>query len=427
MKYLSLFSGIEAASVAWATLGWEPAAFAEIEPFPCAVLAHHYPDVPNVGDVQTHDWAQYAGAVDLIIGGPPCQAFSVAGLRKSLDDHRGNLSLEYMRIIHAVGPYWSVTENVPGWLSTKDNAFGCFLGGLVGEDAAIEPTGKRWTDAGVVSGPERTAAWRILDAQYFGVAQRRRRVFVLSVRGSGNWACAAALFPVCDDLQGNNPPRRETREESARDVARSLGARGNTANRSQASSSQSMNPSEISPTLDVGKSDGLAVAVFDPNQVTSKTNRSHPIPELCHTLPSTPNSPVAFSCKDSGQAAVAVRHDKEPKTGIGIAPTLQAADGGSGVMSVASEMSRERDFFGQISGLQVRRLLPIETEKLQGFPPDYTLVPFRNKPASDGPRYRAIGNSMAVPVINWLGRRIQMVELAKPRTEQASLLDAVAT
>lgn len=167
MKYISMFSGIEAASVAFGPLGWSPLAFAEIEPFPSAVLSHHYPDVPNRGDMTAVDWSEYRGLADVVVGGPPCQAFSVAGLGNSLDDDRGILSLRFVEAIHAISPRWAVIENVPGWLSTKDNAFGCFLAGLVGADAALIPPrkcGGRWTDAGMVIGPVRTAAWRILDA-----------------------------------------------------------------------------------------------------------------------------------------------------------------------------------------------------------------------------------------------------------------------
>jgi DNA (cytosine-5)-methyltransferase 1 len=213
MRYISLFDGIGAAHVAWAPLGWEPVAVSEIAPFPAAVVAYRvkpvFPKMVAHGDVTGVDWSQYRGKVDLVAGGPPCQAFSVAGLRRSMDDDRGNLSLAYVRAIHAIDPRWTVTENVPGWLSTKDNAFGCFMGALVGADAPlVPPRGQRWTNSGVVSGPIRTAAWRILDAQFFGVAQRRRRVFVLSVRGSGNWACAEALLPVIHSLSGYPAPRR---------------------------------------------------------------------------------------------------------------------------------------------------------------------------------------------------------------------------
>lgn len=219
MEYISLFSGIEAASVAFEPLGWSPICFAEIEAFPSAVLKHHYPKVLNVGDMTRHDWASHRGKCDLVVGGPPCQAFSIAGLRKSMADDRGNLSLQYMKAIHAIDPLWSITENVPGWLSTGDNAFGCFLAGLVGEDAELVPPGGRWPDAGVASGPERTAAWRILDARHFGLAQRRRRVFVLSIRGTGNWRCAAALFPVGQGMYRDPEKGKRPRQSVAPTIA----------------------------------------------------------------------------------------------------------------------------------------------------------------------------------------------------------------
>lgn len=179
MKYISLFSGIEAATVAWHHLGWKPIAFAEIEKFPCELLAHHYPNVPNLGDMTKVDWAQWRGMADVLVGGSPCQAFSVAGLRQSLNDARGNLTLEFVRAAKLIRPRFVVWENVPGVLNTADNAFGCFLAALVGADAPLASGEGSWPCAGMVSGPEGTAAWRILDAQFFGLAQRRKRVFLV--------------------------------------------------------------------------------------------------------------------------------------------------------------------------------------------------------------------------------------------------------
>ena len=192
MRYGSLCSGIEAASVAWEPLGWQPAWFAEIEPFPSAVLAHHWPHVPNHGDMTQLVGKILNGSIeapDVLVGGTPCQAFSVAGLRGSLDDERGNLTLVLIRILDAIDfirarngqpPCILVWENVPGVLNTKDNAFGCFLGGLAGENLPLEPAGKKWTNVGAVLGPTREIAWRVLDAQFFGVPQRRRRIFAVA-------------------------------------------------------------------------------------------------------------------------------------------------------------------------------------------------------------------------------------------------------
>lgn len=221
----SVCSGLEAASVAWGALGWRAAWLAEIEPFPCAVLAHHYPDVQNLGDmtkVAALVRDGFVPAPDVFCGGTPCQAFSIAGLRNSLDDERGNLSLVFCEIADEIDarraaagllPAVVFWENVPGVLSTKDNAFGCFLAGLAGEDDPIEPPGEKWAYAGCVYGPARTVAWRILDAQYFGVAQRRRRVFVIASAREG-FDPAQVLFEF-DGVRRDSPPSRQTGQEVA--------------------------------------------------------------------------------------------------------------------------------------------------------------------------------------------------------------------
>jgi DNA (cytosine-5)-methyltransferase 1 len=230
MKFGSVCSGIEAASVAWHPLGWEAAWLSEIEPFPCALLAHHYPDVPNLGDMTTLPSRIRSGEVeapDLFCGGTPCQAFSVAGLRHSLDDARGNLSLTFCEIADAIDSVRTIPsivfwENVPGVLNTKDNAFGCFLGALAGEDDALIPPGGRWANAGFVDGAKRAVAWRILDAQYFGVAQRRRRVFVIA-SARADIDPAAVLFEF-DGVRRDIAPSREKRQEVARTLEASIGS-----------------------------------------------------------------------------------------------------------------------------------------------------------------------------------------------------------
>ena len=200
----TLCSGIGAPEVAASRVGgFESVFVAEIESFPCAVLAHHYPNVPNYGDMtKWRDWP--AHDLDLLVAGTPCQAFSVAGLRNSLDDDRGNLTLEMARYANHARPRFLLWENVPGVLNTKDDAFGCLLGALAGSDAPLLPDGGRWSNEGFVAGPRRQIAWRVLDAQFFGVAQRRRRVWLVAgdvERGAGNWRCAAALFPVGEGLR----------------------------------------------------------------------------------------------------------------------------------------------------------------------------------------------------------------------------------
>ena len=225
LRFGSVCSGIEAASVAFNPLGWQAAWLSEIEPFPSAVLAHHYPDVPNLGDMTTIAERIRAGLVeapDMLCGGTPCQAFSVAGQRRSLSDERGNLSLVFCELADAIDdqrffdglePCIVFWENVPGVLSTGDNAFGCFLGQLAGEDCALDPPGGRWADAGAVFGPKRAIAWRVLDAQYFGLAQRRRRVFVVASARAG-FDPAAVLFEF-DGVRRDHPPSRESGEDTA--------------------------------------------------------------------------------------------------------------------------------------------------------------------------------------------------------------------
>lgn len=222
----SVCSGIAAPEAAWAPLGWDFLWSADIEPFPNTVRAARFQGVPNLGDMTGIAAQVLAGEVaapDVLVGGTPCQSFSVAGLRKGLADDRGNLALEFIRLADAIDavrraagkpPAWILWENVPGVLSDAGNAFGAFLAGLVGSDAPLVPRG-RWTDAGVVHGAGRCAAWRILDAQFFGLAQRRERIFVLARGGAGAWAAADALLPVVASVRWHPAPRRKAREEVA--------------------------------------------------------------------------------------------------------------------------------------------------------------------------------------------------------------------
>ena len=242
----SICSGIEAASVAWLPLGLKALWLSEIEPYPCRVLAQRFPETPNLGDITAPDFATRAaqcGKPDIIVGGTPCQAFSVAGLRRGLADEHGNLTLRYVEICNAIGPTVCVWENVPGVLSSTDNAFGCFLGALVGADWPLEPgprpaVGKsarlwrwhragrrhlpRWPGAGFCVGPERRAAWRILDAQHFGVPQRRRRVFVVACAGGSGIDPAEILFER-EGVRGNPAPGGQAGTPIARAVTASTG------------------------------------------------------------------------------------------------------------------------------------------------------------------------------------------------------------
>lgn len=549
MKYGSVCSGIEAASKAWEPLGWKPAWFSEIEPFPSAVLAHHWPEVTNLGDMTKIADAVRVGNVeapDVLVGGTPCQAFSIAGLREGLSDDRGQLTLSYVELANAIDAKRRergeteaiiVWENVPGVLSSKDNAFGCFLAGLAGESSELQPAGGKWTHAGCVSGPERVIAWRVLDAQFFGVAQRRRRVFVVASARKG-FDPAAVLFEL-DSVRRDSAPRRESQPEIARnagerpkvgshwdnpanphptlnqsnniggigasnqelfsqrgsglvsdaysDVSRTLLAKENDSTAEDLETyavvgSQTQYGDEIAGTLTARHDSspcadrGMNVLAYGGGNgsgnidvaacLTAKgqridfevetfavhgtqdpdTNR-----ELAHMLGRNngqENACIAFSYKDNGADATsnlsptirAGNHDKshansgQPPAiayafkagqgakagGIGYAeeqsPTLTSASSGTNLAPAV------------MHGVAVRRLTPIERERLQGFPDNHTLIGWRGKNADecpDGPRYKAIGNSIAVPVMRWIGERIAAAMPAEepaPRTWQRPFL-----
>jgi DNA (cytosine-5)-methyltransferase 1 len=504
MKYLSVCSGIEAVTVAWQPLSWQPAMFAEIDPFCCWLLRSRYgasrplhmPD-PNTAEsrkeakrraaairnviglpinsavVNFGDFTQIGkddvGAIDLLAGGTPCQSFSVAGNRAGLDDARGNLTIEFARLAGRLRPAWLVWENVPGVLSIDDGrTFGTFLGMLVQLGYGI--------------------AYRVLDAQHFGVPQRRRRVFVVGhLRG---WRAAAAVLLDSACLSGHPPPRRETRQGTAVGVA--VGPAGGRF-------------TDTAPTIDAGCKDGfvrnqLGVGILAADVETSRclnaggmgrqdfetetliahslsadgfdasedgTGRGSPLipiaictahtqsnghgfsDGIAHTLGQANSQAVAFNLRGREGGAVpepspmaSIRaasggssnsyvafsaKDYGADVGV-IAPTLRGmghaashANGG-GQIAVAAPLTasygKQVDSSDTNSGppnilhseMAVRRLTPRECERLQGFPDDYTLVEYRGKLAADGPRYRALGNSMAVPVMRWIGERIAAVD-----------------
>ena len=423
MRYGSLCSGIEAASVAWEPLGWQPAWFAEIEPFPCAVLAHHWPHVPNHGDMTLLVGKILSGAVeapDILVGGTPCQAFSVAGLRGSLDDERGNLTLVLIRILDAIDfirarngqpPCILVWENVPGVLNTKDNAFGCFLGGLAGESLPLEPAGKKWTNAGAVFGPAREIAWRILDAQYFRVPQRRRRVFVIA--SAGSLRSAEILFER--QSQTRNPA---TGGEAGQNPAAFV--EGSFGNYKQSAVCGTVRASggavqDGSETLLACRMRGFGDYTQDNTASTVKARDHKDATDLIvvhgRQDPCTSDQAFALDCQHSGNTNV-----------VCIAGNIigrQHHSGGNGVGADDSGICytlTTTDHHAVSDGFQVRRFTPAECERLQGFPAGHTKIPWRGKPAADcpdGPRYKAIGNSMAVPVMRWIGERIEQVNQIK--------------
>jgi DNA (cytosine-5)-methyltransferase 1 len=432
----TLFSGIGAPECAAPGIDWRWAA--EIDPFACAVHAARFPHIPNLGNVTGVDW-HAVEPVDLVVGGPPCQAYSVAGNRGSLDDPRGDLTLRYARILDAIDPAWSVTENVPGWLSTPDDAFGAFLGILVGHDAPLVPgRGQRWTDAGVVSGAKRTAAWRICDAQFWGVPQRRRRVFVVACRGSGNWACAEALFPLRESLRRDTAPGKEARQAVAGSLGSGSPRSGKRLGRREAAANH------ILPTIAPGAhpggitgreaENGLLIA-FDWNNSAGGPNSE----DAYMTLGSRREPAIAYGIRsDAARNGTALTPSADAEGRVRLrdpgfnvyedtAPTLdRTAHAVAFHQNVRSEV-RITEVMGALnagggkpgqgypavqSGMSVRRLLPVECERLQGFHDGWTDVPYRGKPAADGPRYRAIGNSMAVPVIGWVLQRVQQIAAA---------------
>jgi DNA (cytosine-5)-methyltransferase 1 len=336
LKYLSVCSGIEAASVAWDPLGFEPVGFSEIEPFPSAVLQHRFPSVQNYGDMTTYkEWG--IGQFDILVGGTPCQSFSIAGLRGGLDDPRGNLMLTYGAIADHYRPTWIVWENVPGVLSSnRGRDFGTFLGML----------GKLGYGF----------AYRILDAQYYGVAQRRRRVFV--VGHLGDWRRSAQVLFESESLCGHPAPSREARQDVT-EIAGTLATSGGGTNRP------------------AGNANELDFCVVD-NVSKTKTT------------------------KCSG------RYDIETESFVAFGYQCSASQGLSiGKISPTLDKSKVPACYKTKSNQLVRRLTPIECERLQGFPDDYTLIDYKGKPAADSPRYKALGNSMAVPVMRWIGERIK--------------------
>jgi DNA (cytosine-5)-methyltransferase 1 len=401
MRYGSVCSGIEAATMAWHSLGWVPSFFSEIEAFPRAVLEHHYPEVPVHGDFTTIEADQY-GSIDLLVGGTPCQSFSIAGLRKGLDDDRGNLALEFLRLAQRKQPKWVVWENVPGVLSSNGGRdFGSFLGALVELGYGF--------------------AYRVCDAQWWGVAQRRRRVFVVGYLG--DWKRPAAVLFEREGLFGDSPPSREEGEKVAPAVT--------TGPPFSRTGNERVECEAIVPMQTVGALDtqcGLG------QQAHQSLTSGHYVLERDVMGTLTTRTLTAMGARDveegalltavgftASQTDMAIMHENCP-TMISSTPHAVAF-----AQNSRNEL-RESDVVGALAtgggkpgqgypairkNLSVRRLTPTECERLQGFPDGFTQIPYRNKPADqcpDGPRYKALGNSMAVPVMRWIGERIKTVE-----------------
>jgi DNA (cytosine-5)-methyltransferase 1 len=414
LTYGSVCSGVEAATVAWHQLGWKPEWFSEIETFPSAVLQHHYPNVPNRGDMTNFkEWPDEP--IDVLVGGTPCQSFSVAGLRKGLDDPRGNLMLTYLAIAARYRPRWLVWENVPGVLSSnKGRDFGTFLG-------ALGECGYGF-------------AYRVLDAQYFGVAQRRRRVFVIGYLG--NWQHAAAVLFERESLSGYPSPRREPREEVAACLTRGVGQRYDpeteTLPVTNFDAYNNQVTGDVSKTVVTGQDYHHVPIAFSSNMSVPDCQSDGTTPTLKLGGRGGGNPPaVAISCDliwRAGDQANAESYNNLAgtlncnkgqrggiiaKQAVAISSKQQSMKTSDNVANTLSANDYKEPQAVMQSNMQVRRLTPTECERLQGFPDDYTQIAWRNKAAEDcpdGPRYKAMGNSMAVPVMRWLGERIQKVE-----------------
>ena len=470
MRYLSVCSGIEAASVAWHQLGWKAEAYAEIEKFPSAVLEHHYPDVPNLKDMNNYEqWN--IGAIDILVGGTPCQSFSVAGLRKGLHDSRGGLMLTYLEIAQCFKPKWIVWENVPGVLSSNGGRdFGSFLG-------ALGELGYGW-------------AYRVLDAQWFGVAQRRRRVFVVGC--FGDQRSAAKVLFESESVRRDNPPSRDKRKGATSFTPSSIAGYSEGVGTIRANGGDLGGGSEtlvmahgqpnaeilsgLSPTLNCNNEQPI---VFENHPNDSRVKEMGDVcstvasrwgsgggnvPFCLHGTQSPCTSDIAFAqgrigCGIGNPGDPAPNLSKGHHHAVAFEPGISSREGGNNrfvseltptlrkemgdnQIAVAYETTNAKafqqntrdevryiggngDHVGVITAeagmkqqnyihqaMQVRRLTPTECERLQGFPDGYTNIPWRGKQETpDGPRYKALGNSMAVPVMRWIGERINAIPM----------------
>lgn len=458
-KYGSVCSGVEAATCAWHPLGWEPQWFSEIEAFPCKVLKHHYPDVPNIGDMMhlNKNKIYNESIIDLLVGGTPCQSFSLAGLRAGLDSANGNLALQYCRILIEKRPKWFVWENVPGVFSSFSDGSGVDHG-----------IGDRWTEtsdfATILSAFSQcgySLSWRVFDSRYFGVAQRRRRVFVVGHLGD-DWRPSFSVLFEPSSLRGGPAPSRKERESIAGTItasaARSRGAGTdpgaltginisfndvNGQRKDRPKGGLYVNETDVANCVTAeGGTDTLAVAKtlttsqsrigVDDNFVvmsSSQTNASVTENQSC-TLTALNETPIVSGKWPADTASTLNAHFGEkqgledqhinsgaplfvPHNVPGDNDVMVLNDQGGDRMAVEKteisptlrSESHQHEPIVKTRTL-IRRLTPLECERLQGFPDNYTKI----KGAKDGPRYKAIGNSMTVDVMRWIGKRIQLVD-----------------
>jgi DNA (cytosine-5)-methyltransferase 1 len=394
VRYLSVCSGIESASCAWESLKWTPAAFAEIAPFPSAVLAHRWPSVLNVGDFTQIKGTEF-GHVDLLVGGTPCQDFSNAGKRAGLSGSRGQLALDFFRLVDRLKPRWLVWENVAGLLSSNEGRdFGAVLG-------ALAECGYGF-------------AYRILDAQNFGVPQRRRRIFLIGY--FGDWRPPAAVLFEPESLRGDIKARRKSRAVVAALTATGVGACGADDNQAQAGhlipfgGNNTRGPIEVAPA--VRAKGGTGHGDFRSEAFIAFSCKDHgqdagPLSPTLRAMDAAPGRP-----NGGGQVAVV---EPEPVSvalrGREGGQSLELGDERANCLSTGGGGADRGGFV--LQNWRVRRITPMEAERLQGFRDDYTRIPWKGKSAAlcpDGPRYRAIGNSKAIPVVWWVGQRIELVD-----------------
>ncbi len=433
MNYASVCSGVEAASLAWHSLGWNPVWFSEVEPFPCAVLKHRFSNVPNLGDMTKIEGEKYRGTVDLLVGGTPCQGFSVAGKQGGLDDPRSALCLKYIDLLKTIQPRWFVWENVPGVFSTNGgNDFARFISEIKNIGYGV--------------------AWRVLDAQYVrtyqfprAVPQRRRRVFVVGY--FGDWRPAAEVLFEPNGVFGNPPPRRIKGQRAAGGFETSFNETGF----ADYNSTTSTGTCRVAGGALGGGSESLICVHGSQDPIcntehANAVNRNQGIENcVCYGIGNGQVNTAVSMTKEVSQT-LDIMHDKQAvlcyenhmqdsrvKACGECSPQInaKAGTGGGNLPLVQSIMTKQQSLnigddianslgandYKEPQGVAynstVRRLTPLECERLMGFPDNWTRIPWGKKEAKDcpdSPRYKACGNSMCVNVMQWIGARIQRVE-----------------
>lgn len=381
---------------------------AEIEKFPSTVLAHHYPSTPNLGDITKIDGTLWHDKIDIVIGGPPCQSFSVAGDRQSLDDPRGMLTFQYLELLKQIQPAIAIYENVPGILSAAGNPWGKFLGCAVGSDKIMPPGGK-WRRAGMVAGKYTSVAWRTLNARNFGLAQNRERVYAIIIDSrkigrlvnAPSWFDSRRFLSVSGEISfefggsvGSVAPQQSTREKAASDFTTRIEL-----------------PPPISDTLGQGHGGGGnridGIGCYIPIAVGfSKVDAGGDAREECSPTLRAGNFHKSHISSTANGVSIAYSVDcRQATLRQETSNALLAKGSGGWSLDQVSPVVLEQNL-----GWEIRRLTPIECERLQGFSDNYTNIPWRNKSCSpNGLRYKALGNSMAVPCLRYIADCLDMV------------------